>query len=52
MFWKIITEFLELFIPIEKMPAQVLFIAGLIYYHCFSFRLNFNYVFTNKNDFW
>jgi hypothetical protein len=22
------------------------------YYHYFSFRLNFNYVFTNKNDFW
>ncbi len=30
MFWEIIMGFLKLFVPIEKMPAQVAFIAGLI----------------------
>ncbi|WP_339024072.1 hypothetical protein [Spiroplasma endosymbiont of Agriotes lineatus] len=39
MFWKIIMKFLELFVSIEKMPAQVAFIAGLIIIITFLFAL-------------
>ncbi len=39
MFWKIIMELLKLFVPIEKMPAQVAFIAGLIIIVTFLFTL-------------
>ncbi len=39
MFWEIIMEFLKLFAPIEKMPAQVAFIAGLIIIITFLFAL-------------
>ncbi len=39
MSWEIIMEFLELFVPIEKMPAQVVFIAGLIIIITFLFAL-------------
>ncbi|WP_339023843.1 hypothetical protein [Spiroplasma endosymbiont of Agriotes lineatus] len=39
MFWEIIMEFLELFISMEKMPAQAAFIAGLIIIITFLFAL-------------
>ncbi len=39
MFWEIIMEFLKLFIPIEKMPVQVAFIAELIIIITFLFAL-------------
>ncbi len=32
-------EFLKLFVPIEKMPAQIAFIAGLIIIITFIFAL-------------
>ncbi len=41
-------EFLELFIPIEKMPAQAAFISGLIIMITFLFALISIIYFPNK----